>query len=88
MDVKIAKELVKKAKKVWNNKWTDALVSETGQFLGTTCKFFYASLFVVRCAIWYRWYSLKNMKNTHERVLLLVKLQAKWYQIVQLIIIC
>ena len=49
MDVKLAKELVKKAKKVWNNKWTDALVSEAGQFLGTTCEFFYASLFLVRC---------------------------------------
>ena len=49
MDVKLAKELVKKAKKVWNNKWTDALVSEARQFLGTTCEFFYASLFLVRC---------------------------------------
>ena len=32
---------------------------------------------VLRCAIWYHLYNLKNVKNTHEGVLLLVKLQAK-----------
>ena len=32
---------------------------------------------VMRCAIWYHLYNLKNLKNTHEGVLLLVKLQAK-----------
>ena len=31
---------------------------------------------VMRCAIWYHLYNLRNMKNTHEGVLLLVKLQA------------
>ena len=31
---------------------------------------------VVRCAIWYDLYNLKNMKNTHGGVLILVKLQA------------
>ena len=31
---------------------------------------------VVRCAIWYHLYNLKNVKNSHGRVLLLVKLQA------------
>ena len=46
------------------------------------------------CAIWYHLYNLKNVKNTHGGMLLLVKLQAeafnvtffklyKWYQIVQ-----
>ena len=30
------------------------------------------SLFVVRFAIWYHLYNLKNVKNIHERVLLLV----------------
>ena len=51
------------------------------------------------CAIWYHLYNLKNVKNTHGGVLLLVKLQAKsntpswvfftffklykWYQIAQ-----
>ena len=30
----------------------------------------------VRYAIWYYLYSLKNMKNTHGGVLILVKLQA------------
>ena len=45
---------------------------------------------VMLCAIWYHLYNFKNVKNTHGRVLLLVKLQAsvftklyKWYQIVQ-----
>ena len=42
--------------------------------------------YVVRCAIWYHLYNLKNVKNTHRGVLLLVKLQAsafklyKWYK--------
>ena len=32
---------------------------------------------LVRCAIWYHLYNLKNVKNTHGGVLLLVKLQAE-----------
>ena len=28
------------------------------------------------CAIWYHFYDLKNAKNTHGRMLILVKLQA------------
>ena len=32
--------------------------------------------YVVRCAIWYYLYNLKNVKNTHGGVLILVKLQA------------
>ena len=31
---------------------------------------------VVHCTIWYHLYNSKNVKNTHEGVLLLVKLQA------------
>ena len=31
---------------------------------------------VMRCAIWYHLYNLKNVKNTHGGVLILVKLQA------------
>ena len=31
---------------------------------------------VVRCAIWYHLYNLKNVKNTHGGVLILVKLEA------------
>ena len=31
----------------------------------------------VRCAIWYHLYNLKHVKNTHEGVLILVKLQAE-----------
>ena len=33
--------------------------------------------YVMRCTIWYHLHHLKNVKNTHGRVLLLVKLQAK-----------
>ena len=33
--------------------------------------------YVMRCAIWYHLYNLKNVKNTHGGVLILVKLQAK-----------
>ena len=32
------------------------------------------SKFVMRCAIWYHLYNLKNVKNTHGGVLILVKL--------------
>ena len=32
--------------------------------------------YVMRCAIWYHLYNLKNVKNTHGGVLILVKLQA------------
>ena len=31
---------------------------------------------VVRCAIWYHMYNLKNVKNTHGGVVLSVKFQA------------
>ena len=37
---------------------------------------------VVRCSFWYHFYNLKNAKNTHRGVLILVKLY-KWYQIAQ-----
>ena len=37
----------------------------------------YSGIFVVRCAIQYHMHNLKNVKNTHGGVLLLVKLQAK-----------
>ena len=33
------------------------------------------ALFVMRCAIWYHLYNLKNMKKTHGGMLLLLKLQ-------------
>ena len=33
--------------------------------------------YVVRCAIWHHLYNLKNVKNTHGGVLILVKLQLK-----------
>ena len=36
-----------------------------------------AQLHVMRCAIWYHLYSLKNMKNIHGGVFLLAKLQAE-----------
>ena len=34
-------------------------------------------IYVVLCAIWYHSYNLKNLKNTHRGVLILVKLQAE-----------
>ena len=37
---------------------------------------FHTYLLMMRCAIWYHLYNLKNVKNTHWRVLILVKLQA------------
>ena len=33
-------------------------------------------IYVMRCVIWYHLYNLKNVKNTHGGVLILVKLQA------------
>ena len=36
--------------------------------------------FVMFCAIWYHLFNLKNVKNTHGRVLLLVKVEAKSLQ--------
>ena len=36
----------------------------------------FSSLFEMFCAIWYHLYNLKNLKNIHGGVLLLVKLQA------------
>ena len=33
-------------------------------------------LYVMRCAIWYHLYNLKNVKNTHGGVLILVKAKA------------
>ena len=35
------------------------------------------TIIVMRCAIWYHLYNLKNVKNTHRGVLFLVKLQAE-----------
>ena len=34
-------------------------------------------IYVMFCSVWYLLYNLKNVKNTHGVVLLLVKLQAK-----------
>ena len=36
--------------------------------------FYGKEVYVMRCAIWYHLYKLKNLKNTHGGVLLLVKL--------------
>ena len=60
-------------------------------------------MIVMFCAIWYHLYNLKNVKNTHGGMLLLVKFKTsntrsrviftflklyKWYQIAQRIHIC
>ena len=38
-------------------------------------------VFVVRCAIWYHLHNLKNVKNTHGGVLILVKLGCYFWKI-------
>ena len=45
---------------------------------------FLNKIYETLCAIWYHLYYLKNLKNTHGGVLLLVKLEAKapWYQMI------
>ena len=50
---------------VWNNKSNNCL----------------SRSIVMRYAIWYHLYNLKNVKNTHGGMLLLVKLQAKILQL-------
>ena len=35
------------------------------------------SQYVMRCAVWYHLYNLKNLKNTYGGVFLLVKLQSE-----------
>ena len=42
------------------------------------------SWYVMHCAIWYHLYNLKNAKNTHGEVLILVKLQAVAYSFTKL----
>ena len=37
------------------------------------------TIYVMRYAIWYHLYNLKNVKNTHKGVLILVKLQSEAY---------
>ena len=37
--------------------------------------FILKAYFVMRCAIWYHLYNLKNVKNTYGEMFLLVKLQ-------------
>ena len=38
---------------------------------------FLRNIYMMLCAIWYHLYNLKNLKNTHGGVLLLLKLQTK-----------
>ena len=45
----------------------------------TTCT---PGTIVMVCLIWYHLHNLKNVKNTYERVLLLVKLQARFFRFV------
>ena len=51
-------------------------LSQTSKMEPLPKKFMVESVDVVLCAIWYHSYNLKNVKNTHGGVLLLVKLQA------------
>ena len=42
--------------------------------LSAMCLYYtYQDSYVMRCAIWYHLYNLKNVKNTHGGVLILVK---------------
>ena len=52
-----------------NNKNTKA-TSQTNVFIVN-----FEQVNVMRCAIWYHLYNLKNVKNTHGGVLILAKLQ-------------
>ena len=52
-----------------NLRW---FVSAQGRFHLTN----FNRVYVMRCAIWYHLYNLKNVKNTHGGVLLFVKMQA------------
>ena len=51
--------------------------------MGPTYGYFFIVLLiiVIRCAIWYHLYYLKNVQNTHGGMLLLEKLQAKSMQL-------
>ena len=49
------------------------LLKILSEYLGTVIV---TGIFVMHCAIWYHLYNLKSVKNTHGRVLILVKLQA------------
>ena len=47
-------------------------------FIKSSCHYKnYQKEYVMRCAIWYHSRNLKNVKNTHVGVLILVKLQAE-----------
>ena len=63
------------------NKNTDCRFKETGAIMSTQV------IYVVRCAIWYHLYNLKNVKDTHGEVLILVKLQAEACEISVIIIL-
>ena len=49
--------------------------SQRGEYTDNPFVSSFCVLYVVRCAIWYHLYNLKNVKKTHGGVLLLVKLQ-------------
>ena len=56
--------------------WTWIALCESSRF--QPCVLLLVSeQYVMRCAIWYYLYNLKNVKNSHGGVLILVKLQVK-----------
>ena len=63
----------------WVNGLGRVVMNGLGYLHYLVCQVFILTLYVVRCAIWYHLYNLKNMKNTHGGVLILVKLQATTY---------
>ena len=54
----------------------DILTIVLGNFEKMTQEHDNLSICVVRCAIWYRLYNLKHVKNIHGQVLILVELQS------------
>ena len=62
------------------SKWAylrgDILTIVLGNFEIMTQEHDNLSICVVRCAIWYHLHNLKNVKNIHGQVLILVELQA------------
>ena len=77
----------------WMESLFKSVVFLKGQFLVLrfSCYTLIAILtivFVMLCAIWYQLYNLKNVKNTHGGVLLLVTLQAQSVPFVILLSLC
>ena len=63
---------------------------KTGSLLGLSTYRSFTNLqyILMFCAIWYHLYNLKNVKNTHGGVIILVKLQASTHHLYIYICVC